>query len=322
MLSPLCNRAGCPHQHHDGPRRHGWCCNACRLGEEFHTDNCSGRGERVVDVPPAQPVCARVGCSFAHLNGQRHHGYCCSACKRGDPVHTRNCTGYKQAVTQLQSAHAHVPDATMLAPTQNSAVITDVTSRLHGLEAIYLPSTWRLGEDDDMLTHLEWYARRFGLDMEAGAMEAWKMLEDQPRRQRKTRPLRLYAFAQDSTPPGVAMINVHDRGLNARCNHLYRMQEVTGLDFRVQAVLITQQETACVLLDACRLIEVHGLNDFCFVCQGGTHRSVGCCVLLAALIYQNTEVILTTSRTRNAAVELGMASRFASFSTLGFDWVG
>ena len=78
-LSPLCKRAGCPHQHHDGPRRHGWCCNACRLGEEFHTDNCSGRGERVVDGPPAQPVCARVGCSFAHLNGQRRHGYCCSA---------------------------------------------------------------------------------------------------------------------------------------------------------------------------------------------------------------------------------------------------
>ena len=79
----------------------------------------------------------------------------------------------------------------MLAPTQNSAEITDATSRLHGLEAIYLPSTWRLGEDDDMLTHLKWYARRFGLDMEAGAMEAWKMLENEPRRQQKTRPLRL-----------------------------------------------------------------------------------------------------------------------------------
>ena len=111
---------------------------------------------------------------------------------------------------------------------------------------------------------------------------------------------------------------MHDRGLNARCNHLYCMQEVTGLDFRVQAVLITQKETAFVLLDACRLIEVDGLNDFCFVCQGGTHRSAGCCVLLAALIYQNTEVILTTSRTRNAAVELGMASRFASSSPIRF----
>ena len=191
---------------------------------------------------------------------------------------------------------------------------------LHELQAYRIPSTWRLGENDDMRTHLEWYVSRFGLQMEAGAMEAWEMLAEASRHYQKTRLLRLYAFAQDSAPPGVAMVNVHDRGLNARCNRMYCMQEVTGLDFRVQAVLIAQKETASVLLDACRLIEAQSSGedawwrrrhsrpaDFCFVCLGGTHRSVGCCVLLAALIYQNAEVILTTRRTLEAAWKCGVA---------------
>ena len=50
MVAPPCIRAGCPHEHRDGPRRHRWCCNACRLGNEYHTNNCSGRGRAVSAV--------------------------------------------------------------------------------------------------------------------------------------------------------------------------------------------------------------------------------------------------------------------------------
>ena len=122
-----------------------------------------------------------------------------------------------------------------------------------------------------------------------------------------TRSIRLHAYAEDCAPSIVAFINLNTRGLDCRANHMYRMQEVTGLNFAVQAVLVTQSETAMVLLDACLSIEAHGLTDFAFVCRGGTHRSVACCVLLAALIYQNSEVCLNTRRTREAALELGMA---------------
>ena len=41
-----CQRSGCPYAHRYGPRRHGFCCNACRRGEELHTNNCSGRSRR------------------------------------------------------------------------------------------------------------------------------------------------------------------------------------------------------------------------------------------------------------------------------------
>ena len=61
--------------------------------------------------------------------------------------------------------------------------------------------------------------------------------------------------------------------IDARCHDLYEMNEVTGLDFEVQGVLITQKNTATVLQEACEMIE-RGLDEFSFMCHGGTHRSV------------------------------------------------
>ena len=37
-----CRRRDCPYEHLDGPRRHGFCCNACRYNEGKHTSNCTG----------------------------------------------------------------------------------------------------------------------------------------------------------------------------------------------------------------------------------------------------------------------------------------
>ena len=58
--------------------RHGFCCNACRLGEMVHTENCSGRGQAVVfdhigeaDVAGAQAEQCPAACSAAP-SGQHH----------------------------------------------------------------------------------------------------------------------------------------------------------------------------------------------------------------------------------------------------------
>ena len=37
-----CRRHNCPHSHLESPRNHGFCCNACKRGEEFHTHDCTG----------------------------------------------------------------------------------------------------------------------------------------------------------------------------------------------------------------------------------------------------------------------------------------
>ena len=100
--------------------------------------------------------------------------------------------------------------------------------------------------------------------------------------------------------------DVHETGLDGRAVGLYRLWGVTGLDFKVQAVMLTQGDTACALLDAVESIEARGLLEFAVQCRSGTHRSVACCVLLAAIVYPEAQIWVTTDRTWRAAAEHGL----------------
>ena len=120
----------------------------------------------------------------------------------------------------------------------------------------------------------------------------------------------LYALKQDSVPDGFQdpsmSVNVHRMGLDAQARSRYALRDVTGLDFEVQAVLLTKACTALSLLAACEAIEALDRYEFAFVCHGATHRSVACFVLLAAIIYSDATVVLTTARTQAAAIARGL----------------
>ena len=134
------------------------------------------------------------------------------------------------------------------------------------------------------------------------------------------RQLTINVLAEDSASPldsnAAAFINVHTRGLNAHAPGLYNMGEVAGIDFDVQAVLVSQTINAEVLCDACRSIELQELETFAFVCSHATHRSCGCAVLLAILVYQHAHIVFSTNRTRRAAQQRGMISLNLSHLTL------
>ena len=141
---------------------------------------------------------------------------------------------------------------------------------------------------------------------ETGVRECWENLSEILPRVETGRSLRLYAFAQGQLPRGMPSIDVHKRNLDARADGFYRLGHVTGFDFKVQAKLLTKGDTACALLDAVEAIEAHGLRGFSFACRRGTFRSVACCVLLAAIVYPESQNRLTTERTRRAAAEHGL----------------
>ena len=121
------------------------------------------------------------------------------------------------------------------------------------------------------------------------------------------RRLRLFPHAQDSVPERLqsAHVDVAKREVSAH-SHMYELSSVTGVDFRVQAVVATQAATAEALREAIRRIEDVGAQEFSFVCHGATHRSVACCFLLAAIAYPRAEICLTTARTRQAAESCGL----------------
>ena len=127
-------------------------------------------------------------------------------------------------------------------------------------------------------------------------------------RERAHRPLLLFACAQGSVPGELAgnTVDVAARGLDGRCPRLYEMAEVTGLDFRVQAVVCSQRVAVQIFREAIEQIESRSLHRFAFVCHHATHRSVACCVLLAALCFPQASICLTTSKTSRAAEQLGL----------------
>ena len=96
---------------------------------------------------------------------------------------------------------------------------------------------------------------------------------------------------------------------------MYNSWEVTGIDFDVQAVLVSQPKTAVALYDAVRFIEIQDLEVFAFVCSHATHRSCGCAILLASLVYKRARIVFTTDRTKKAARARGMMEEEESVTT-------
>ena len=231
-------------------------------------------------------ACRRPGCPFHRETSAapREHGFCCNACRRGEQVHTRNCTGYR-----WMPAAPRRP--------QNDGA------------AFKIPDHWVCGSGG-ILQYVGWYMFRFGYHMPTATGEAWSKIDTKIAFMKQERPLTIHVLAEDSASPllnnAFRSINVHTRGLNAHAPWAYNMEEVTGIDLLVQAVLVRQPATAEVILDACRFIELQELDTFAFICKGATHRSCCCAILLASLVYRCARIVFSTGRTKEAARQRGM----------------
>lgn len=265
--------------------------------------------------------CCRTGCPFHH---RRHpdgvnprHGYCCNAC-RLEEGHTQNCTGYGEECVsathkrQRGATLTAVPRATQRRPTQ-----------MFSQSAFTIPDHWACSDDPDGIDqHLDWYdmhTRASGMVISPPAREAWRHLDSKLAHVNQMRPLIIHVLAETSSSPLKdkvgACINLHTRGLNAHARSLYNSWEVTGIDFDVQAVLVSQPKTAVALYDAVRFIEIQDLEVFAFVCSHATHRSCGCAILLASLVYKRARIVFTTDRTKKAARARGMMEEEESVTT-------
>ena len=176
-------------------------------------------------------------------------------------------------------------------------------------QGVRVPESWKRGNQEP-LEYALWFMHRYELHMELGATEHWRCLSVELQTVDTKRALLIHAFARDTMPGKFReesrSLDVHERRINARADGRYELGSVTGVDFEVQAVVLTQGCTARALLDACKAIELHGSHEFAFACHGATHRSVACCVLLSAIVYPRARIVLTTSRTQRAASERGM----------------
>ena len=105
---------------------------------------------------------------------------------------------------------------------------------------------------------------RYRLRLEKGVRGCWDNMSGRLPRVETGRSLLPYAFARGRMPREMWSIDVHGRGLNSRADGLHRLRRVTGLDFKVQAVMLTQGDTDCALRDAVEAIDAHLLLEFSF----------------------------------------------------------
>ena len=242
--------------------------------------------------------CARYPfCTFVHRRGRRRHGFCCNGCRGLERFHTRNCSGAFREVVQDDDGVVP-PLLEVFVPTLQRTRIRD--------EIFMLPSHWCRG-DGGVLSYLDWYTSRYNLSMEAGAREAWCALAVALSMRMRRGGVRLFAFRDDCVSSEFAG---YSRSVSCLCARSQDCEddEVTGLDFAVQAALVTQTLTAEILRRAFHHIEDYHCSMFAFSCRGATHRSVACCVLFAAIVYQDAELVFTTRRTRGAARQMGLFS--------------
>jgi len=298
-------------------------------------------------------TCASQGCPRLLLRKKCYkHGHCCQACRYGEPSHTNNCLRPDRDDTHNTNRHWRnartiVGHTSVLAGLSQADQFADATARhsssfpltmmvaSSSIMPLTLPASWCLGDlagrsGDPVMEYVEWYARRYDLSLRG--LGEWQLLSahllNRVEEVESARPLRLFAHRQDSIPLSrreyeLACVDVADKGVDG-LSPMYKIGDVTGVDFRVQAVVAMHAATAASLLfEAIQIIENRDVRERAFLCHGATHRSVACCFLPAAIVYPRAETYLTTAaRTRRDAHSFGLYARPIDFASSCFSWQG
>ena len=116
-------------------------------------------------------VCARPGCGCAHKRGQRRHGFCCNACRHGEPYHTVSCSGQGRMVCLAGAAAAA---ATLEVLPAGPPRQLDRRQRANHRQMVRLPVAWKRNTDEPPLAYVLWFMHRYGLQLEPGAQAFWE----------------------------------------------------------------------------------------------------------------------------------------------------
>ena len=262
-------------------------------------------------APNAKFQCRRHGCAYRHADGvHKEHGYCCNACRRGDQLHTKNCTGaYKEV---RKSSDTTVPG------------VEDRDCNSRGLPSRCEFQVMETRFDDGPFTIIQYINRMFrtyGNDpASAELMHIWRRVEclaesdlfsHRLKVESYQHPPIIHVYQTTNVPPRHADacivcgkpkrdarisngVCLDDRFFLYHPHPPWMAKTVTGLDPIVQMQLL--RDPACALIvEECILRRelmygIYGTKDLVLSCNGATHRSVGMALLLAQLIYSRARV--------------------------------
>ena len=260
-------------------------------------------------------------CHKEHWRRTRHYGFCGENCGCCSAVHNKagammllcnSCSNgwvwstLSKAMRQLLPAfiQRHHPDKLQVEPTRQQ--VFAIPWRWCVVNRAWKPLQHESG---DVVRHIEWYFRRYKVLPQPGSINLWAELDSSHSQapDRVDRDLIVHIAAEYMPcPREVANFNLHQAGVKA----LNIRDDVTGVDFGVQALILSQEATLHVLLEVRNAIESGNLEEVCFTCTRDTQRSVACAMLLGILKYHNAHILFCTSRTQMDACAKGMVSDF------------
>ena len=313
-IKQKCKRSGCTHQHHGGPRDHGFCCNACRRNEGRHTINCFGWDDVVkwlllweqteqieplwrenIKEPDQEPM-PMEECSKTEALPVQHATSVTLTISNPDTL-VQLANLLKQ---QCPSPAQSVPKP--LASFQSPTLIEESCAR-----GYCIPYKWAC--KGDILGFVQWFNKTFNMQYSNDLLNNWKSLDRVlPFIQDKwQRPL-VIEVCTENDPQFKFMMrgcsNVAHRGLTWTIEEM--PCEITGCNPKVHAMYIGQAATIDIMAEAIQQIQIDQLATYTFACRHATHRSVACAILLAMIGYPKAEIHLKTPRTKKEALKCGL----------------
>ena len=270
-------------------------------------------------APHGKFQCRNKGCPYEHASGVwKNHGYCCNACRKGDALHTKNCTGKFKKVRKSTYTTVH------------NLVDHDCSSR--GLPSRCEFQVLETRFDDGPhrpFTIIEYINRMFrthaGEDLSADLTSVWRrvegltestLLSQRFREVSYEDPPIIYVYRTTNVPriyhdacivcgkpnpdDKISNVNLDSRFFLRHPQPRSCAKAVTGLDRKVQLGLL-QQPACAFIVEECILRREfmhrkYGTKDLVLSCNGATHRSFGMALLLAKLVYPRARVSVQTSR--------------------------
>ena len=148
-----------------------------------------------------------------------------------------------------------------------------------------------------VIDYIEWFLERYEHVTPSRLIGElrfeWEMAERVILQAQRTRKLELHAYSYQECP---SVGRVFDCGRCHTRSDAYIMEDVSGIDFAVVAVLVAQVAVPRILRDAIVEIEASNAHSALFSCLEGTHGSVGLCYLAQLVVYPEASFYPHTDR--------------------------
>ena len=161
------------------------------------------------------------------------------------------------------------------------------------------PFKWGRSESTDLVSYVRWFCGYKALTLTGEADDEWdRSAHDIRRLAKRQRDVTFHAGPLRSCPGDMIRVDVAKTFKTSGTPPGVNPRDVTGLDFRCLAFMLSQPEVARAVRAIVTVVEVGGetTREVAVLCEHGKHRSVAVAMIMIALVYPQARLALHNER--------------------------